>query len=314
MQGLVVGVLLLASPPQASPRDAPVPTTARPAHRLATEYTVVADVTYAVAGGMDLKLDVYRPRDALDGPRPAVVFFHGGGWVGGTKEAAVLWVMPYLELGMAAVNVEYRVARQAHAPAAVEDARCALRWVMRYAGDHGIDPARIVVSGDSAGGHLALATALLPESLGLDRGCTVPYPAGTNTWVEVPEWTVRPAAVVNWYGITDVAAMLHGKDARGYAIEWLGAQSDAAELARRLSPITHVRPGLPPVLTIHGDADVVVPPAQAARLHDALTRAGVPNRLLSIPGGGHARFTGEQMDRAWVEVRQFLAAHVTRRP
>lgn len=269
-------------------------------------------MTYAVAGGVELKLDVYKPRDTGKGPRPTAVFFHGGGWVGGTKDAAVLWVMPWLERGWAAVNVEYRIARQAHAPAAVEDARCALRWVMRSASDHGFDPTRVVVTGDSAGGHLALATAMLPERLGLDRGCTVPYPAGTNTWVKVPEWTVRPAAVVSFYGITDVAEMLSGEGARGFAIEWLGAQRDADALARALSPMSHVRAGLPPVLTIHGDADVVVPHAQAVRLHDALTRVGVPNRLVTIPGGAHARFTPAQMDRAWDTITAFLTEHLGR--
>ena len=279
------------------------------ARHLVTEYASLANITYAVAGGTELKLDVYRPR-ALGAPRPTLVFVHGGGWVSGAKEDAVLWLVPWLQAGWAAVNVEYRMSRTAHAPAAVEDVRCALRWVARYARDHGFDPTRIVVSGDSAGGHLALAAALLPAATGLDRGCTVPYPEGTNSWVSVPEWNVLPAAVVSWYGITDVAEMLSGPGARGYAIEWLGSTPDREALARTLSPLSHVRAGVPPVITIHGDADTVVPYGHGVRLHEALNKAGVPNRLVTIPGGQHGGFTDAEMDTAYGAIRVFLKEHV----
>jgi acetyl esterase/lipase len=238
------------------------------------------------------------------------VFIHGGGWVAGSKEDAVLWLIPWLEAGWPAVNVEYRLSRRAHAPAAVEDVRCALRWVSRYAQDHGFDPARIVVSGDSAGGHLALMAAMAPDSLGLDRGCTVPSPAGTNSWASLPEWTVVPAAVVNWYGITDVAEMLSGPGGRGYAVEWLGSRPDREALARTLSPLTHVREEAPPVITIHGDADTIVPHRHAVRLHEALDTAGVRNRLVTVPGGGHGRFTPAQTDRAYAAIREFLGQQV----
>ena len=292
---LLLGVIALAEPVAAP--------------HLATEYASVANITYAVADGVDLKLDIYRPRTLVP-PRPTLVFFHGGGWVSGAKEDAVLWLVPWLEAGWSAVNVEYRLARRAHAPAAVEDARCALRWVARYAQDNGFDPARIVVSGDSAGGHLALATALLPADSGLDRACTVPYPAGTNSWVSVPEWTVLPAAVVNWYGITDVAEMLTGPGARGYAIEWLGSLRDREGWARTVSPLSHVRPGVPPVITIHGDADSVVPYSHGVRLHEALAKAGVANRLMTIAGGQHGGFTHAEMDAAYAAIRAFLKEQI----
>jgi acetyl esterase/lipase len=276
---------------------------------LVTEYASLGNITYAVAGGTELKLDVYRPR-VPGAPRPTLVFIHGGGWVAGAKEDAVLWLVPWLEAGWSAVNVEYRLSRQAHAPAAVEDVRCALRWVARYAADHGFDPARIVVSGDSAGGHLALMTAMLPSAAGLDRGCTVPYPSGTNSWSSLPEWTVTPAAVVSWYAITDVAEMLAGVGGRGYAVEWLGAHADREALARTLSPLTHVRAGVPPVITIHGDADTVVPYSHAARLHAALDKAGVANRLLTVKGGQHGRFMPADTDAAYAAIAAFLKVHL----
>src|SRR5438093_3939668 len=120
------------------------------------QYQVQANVTYLTATGFDAKLDVYRRRDTT-APQPTLIFYHGGGWVGGTKEASFMSIVPWLEMGWNVVNVEYRMARVALAPAAVEDAQCALRFVVGQAKNYNIDLNRIVVSGESAGGHLALA-------------------------------------------------------------------------------------------------------------------------------------------------------------
>src|SRR5678815_6175712 len=96
------------------------------------EYAVVANLTYLTASGYDAKLDIYRRRD-VQTPQPTLVFYHGGGWIGGTKEASFMSIMPWLEMGWNVVNVEYRMARVAEAPAAVEDAVCALRYVYNNA-------------------------------------------------------------------------------------------------------------------------------------------------------------------------------------
>ena len=89
-------------------------------------YSVIPNVTYQRAGGVDLKLDIYRPRD-VEGPNPTLMYIHGGGWTNGSKEGSSLTFLPYLELGWTVVNVAYRLADVAHAPSAVEDTRCALR-------------------------------------------------------------------------------------------------------------------------------------------------------------------------------------------
>lgn len=268
---------------------------------LSTMVRVAPNVTYLTAGGREMKLDVYTP-SGRRAPVPTVVFFHGGGWIRGEKEGPVLHVFPYLEMGWAVVNVQYRVAPIALAPAAVEDARCALRWVHRNAGEYGFDTTRVVATGHSAGGHLALALGVLSDSAGFDRLC----PAGPEP---------RVAAVVNWYGITDVNDLLEGPNRENWAVMWLGGQPDREELARRLSPLTHVRRGLPPVLTIHGDSDRTVPYSHAVRLHSALDRAGVPNRLLTIPGGGHGGLNREQLLSTYGVIRDFLAGHgITRIP
>jgi acetyl esterase/lipase len=276
---------------------------------LLSRYEVVPNITYTAQSNTDLKLDLYLPpREQGAPPSPTVIVIHGGGWIAGTKEQSQLEVLPYLEMGYAAVNVEYRLARSALAPAAVEDCRCALRWVMRNAKRYDLDTNRLVLTGGSAGGHLALITGMLPASAGLDRECAT---ADDTGWSDAgSQGEMKVAAIVNWFGITDVPAMLEGPETHGYAVQWFASLPNREEVARRVSPLTYVRPGLPAVLTIHGDRDTLVPYAQAERLHAALTRAGVPNRLLTIPGGGHGGFSAEQMTAAFAAIKQFLAAQV----
>lgn len=269
---------------------------------VADAFDVVTDVTYLRASGRDLKLDIYTPRGRTQ-PNPTVIAFHGGGWVAGEKQSLLLHLLPYLEAGFSVVNVEYRLASVAPAPAAVEDCRCALRWVVEHAAQYRFDPERLVATGASAGGHLALTTAFLPVAAGFDRPCPA---AAAERWGVAAAREVRVAAVVNWFGITDVAELVEGPRAHGYAIEWLGSRADRLELARRLSPLHYARPDLPPVLTIHGERDDIVPYDQATRLHAALDAARVPNRLVSMPGAGHGDFSVAERRRAFAAVRAFL--------
>ena len=102
-------------------------------------------------------------------------------------------------------------------------------------------------------------------------------------------------------------SMIQGPNTHGYAVSWLGSVPNREDLARRVSPLTYVRSGLPPVLTIHGDADKLVPYSHAVRLHEALTKAGVRNQLLTLPGAGHGGFTDEEELKAFEAVRAFLA-------
>lgn len=212
-------------------------------------------------------------------------------------------LMPWLEMGWNVVNVEYRMARVAQAPAAVEDALCALRFAVAQAKTYGIDTNRIVASGESAGGHLALAAGMIPESAGFTRACAGGGFASSESAVP------KVAAIVNWYGITDVADIVGGSNARSYAVQWVGASPARDEMARSVSPITYVRQGLPPILSIQGDADQIVPYSQNTRLRDALTKANVPNELLTIPGGGHGNFKPEERTRIYAKIREFLAKH-----
>jgi acetyl esterase/lipase len=271
---------------------AQVPDALANAADITLRYQITPNVTYLTANNFDAKLDVYAVRGAA-APAPTLIYIHGGGWTGGTKEGSSLTFLPFLQMGWNVVNVEYRLARVSMAPAAVEDCLCALRWVYRNAKQYNFDLTKLVVTGNSAGGHLALTTGMVPASAGLDRQCP-----GTES--------LKVAAVINWYGITDVVDLLDGPNTKTYAVQWLGSLPNREEIARRVSPLTYVHAGGPPVLTVHGDADPVVPYTQGVRLKQALDKAGVANELITVPGGRHGGFNREQTLTAYAAIQQFL--------
>lgn len=294
LTSLLVPVILLAIAPQARGGDE-VSDREAWAATLFSSYSVRPDVTYLIADNSEAKLDVYRPRQAAS-PTPTVVYFHGGGWIGGNKNVRPLFFLPFLEMGWSVVDVGYRPARVSLAPAAVEDCRCALRWVIDNAGRYNFDADKIVLTGTSTGGHLSLITGMLPASSSLDWRC-------------LGEAELKVAAIVNWFGITDFNDLLEGENIQAGAMTWLGEQGDQHQIAKRISPLNYVRPGLPPVLTIHGDDDFSVPYEHAVRLHKALTEAGIPNELVTIPGGKHGGFSREELLRIHVSTREFLKRH-----
>lgn len=274
-------------------------------------YEVHPNIVYQTSSNYEAKLDVYTPAEATpkSAPTPVVVLIHGGGWIAGSKEERVLEMMPYLQMGFAAVNVEYRMAKVSLAPAAVEDCRCALHWVFVNAKRFNFDPTRVVLQGGSAGGHLVLMTGMLTPKDGFDKEC---WSGPENVWSENPGTSGEPrvAAIVNWFGIADVLDELHGANAKGYAVIWLGNQPNADEIAKRVSPINYVNKDNPPIITIHGDKDALVPYQQSVRLHKALDAAGVTNQLVTMPGAGHGGFSYEQNQKAWAAIREFLKKNV----
>jgi acetyl esterase/lipase len=251
----------------------------------------VPNATYRTVGDWRGRLDLYVRQDPAE-PMPTVMFVHGGGWTRGSKEQATLAVFSYLDIGLNVVNVEYRLAQ---APAAVEDCTCALRWMAQHAVEYGIDVHRLVVAGDSAGAQLAMTIAMSPASERFDAGCAD---------AEAP----AVAAIVNWYGPSDMTDLVDGPHRLPDAVDWVGPGPERAAMARRLSPIAFVRPGVPALLTIHGDRDELVPYAQSVALHAALTAAGVPNQLLTIAGGAHGPLCCDTAtrSRAYDTIRSFL--------
>ncbi|HWB83174.1 MAG TPA: alpha/beta hydrolase [Bryobacteraceae bacterium] len=238
----------------------------------------------------DTVLDVMRPKAESAEKRPGVIVFHGGGWIQSTKETTMTALcLPYLEQGFVVANVEYRLARVAVAPAAVTDALDAAKWFFDHADKYNVDPKRIVVTGASAGGHLALMVGMTPQSADLG-------PA------------VHVAAIVNGYGITDVPDLLSGPNEKGWATQWVPDGPDRLALAKRVSPLTYVRAGLPPTLTVQGANDNTVPLDQGKRLTAALKAAGDDADIIVVPNAGHG-FSREQWPGVNAQIFAFLRAH-----
>ena len=176
----------------------------------------------------------------------------------------------------------------------------------RNAQQYNFDTRKIVTTGQSAGGHLALTTGMIPASAGFDNTCPGDRAGGASA--EGPNNTgeLKVAAIVDWYGITDVAELVSGPNIRSYAVAWLGALPNRMELAKQLSPLTYVRAGIPPIISVHGDADPTVPYTQKQRLHEALGKAGLPHELVTIPAGKHGGFTDAENLKAYAAIRAFL--------
>lgn len=244
----------------------------------ATDVRTARDVTYAVMGGQPQRMDVAWPAGA--GPYPLVVLIHGGGWSGGDKSAYHHAMRLLAGQGYAAASINYRLASAPRNvfPAAVEDVRCAVRYLRANADAYRIDPARIGVLGHSAGAHLAAMLGTAAEVPGLDGAC--------------PLRDVSPAvsAVVALAGPQDIrTAGALDPSQRGMVENFLGAPPEAAmERALLASPAVHVKAGAPPFLLVHGTSDGVVPLRQSRSMRDTLRAAGVPVTLIELPGVGHS--------------------------
>jgi len=251
--------------------------------------TSLADVTYSVLPGYrPMVVDIYQP-PREQGPRPLILYVHGGGWVGGntrhggaTADFPAALAMLAAE-GFVVVSLEYRLAAEATFPAQAQDVRAALRFLKANAAHYGIDPARTGIWGGSAGGHLAALAALSCGDASLD-------PAG-------PSGTTAPAgsecvqASVIWYGVFDFAALSASRPggADGGAVTLLGCdQVCRAEDFTPASPVSYIDADDPPMLLIHGENDRVVPVAQSHLAEQRLRAAGVEVSSIYIPGVDHS--------------------------
>jgi acetyl esterase/lipase len=244
----------------------------------AAEIRTARDVTYAVMDRQPQRMDVAWP--AGDGPYPLVVLIHGGGWSGGDKSAYHYAMRVLVSQGYAAASIDYRLASSPRNlfPAAVEDVRCAVRFLRSNAGRYHIDPARIGALGHSAGAHLAAMLGTAADVPGLDGAC--------------PIRDVSPAvsAVVALAGPQDIrTAGALDPSQSGMVENFLGAAPESVmERALLASPAVHVKAGAPPFLLVHGTSDGVVPLRQSRSMRDTLRAAGVPVTLIELPGIGHS--------------------------
>ncbi|HEV2130448.1 MAG TPA: alpha/beta hydrolase, partial [Longimicrobiaceae bacterium] len=219
-----------------------------------------SDLTYAVMDGQTQRLDLAWPKHAE--PHPLVVLIHGGGWSGGDKSAYHSAMRLLAGQGYAAASVSYRLAASPRNvfPAAVEDVRCAVRWLRSHADSFGIDPSRIAAMGSSAGGHLAAMLGTAAEVEGLDGDCPLQ---------EVSPAVSAVVAIAGPHDIRTAGALDAGQ--RGMVENFLGTRPES-DPARALlaSPAVHASSGDPPFLLIHGTADDVVPIRQSRSMRDTL--------------------------------------------
>jgi acetyl esterase/lipase len=248
---------------------------------------------YAVLTGFrPLRLDLHLP--PVDrGPVPVVVWIHGGAFMHGDRTA----LPPLLEqerlftrlplAGLAVASVEYRLSGEARFPAQLEDVQAAIRWLRARHRELGIDPSRVAVWGESAGGYLAAFAGVAGAA-----GTTVGRDA-----VPFAEQPTTVAAVVDWYGPTDFAAMdrqappdskMRHDDADSPESRLIGAAvQERPDLVARADPCRWATSSAPPFLIMHGTHDRLVPFGQSELLAARLRELGVPVELRAIDGADH---------------------------
>ncbi len=233
-------------------------------------------VVYRRVGERELKLFLFPPpATAGAGPFPVVVAIHGGGWKMGTPDLVYAHCRYFAARGAFAVSVNYRLAdgEQVQIGDCVADVRAAVRWLLAHAAEERLDPRRVVLTGDSAGGHLAAAAALLPDPEADAPGATTK--------------PLRPAALVLFNPVVDIAALPWRRYAPGLSRLPTG-DLPADSPARVLSPCEFVRSGLPPTLIVHGVLDPVVPIPQVRRFAAAMKEARNDCELLELAKTTHA--------------------------
>jgi acetyl esterase/lipase len=275
-----------------------------------TEYEgdtrIEKDIIYAVENGRKLPLDVYIPEKKLakGKPLPVVLWYHGGGWKGGSKSNGGI-AKGITEYGYMVISVEYRLSGEALFPAQVQDSKSAVRWVRANAEEWGFDPDNIGVMGRSAGGHLVAFLGTTGDIREYDTESNAGYSS-------------RVQAVVDLWGASDLLLM-DEQSLPGSRIKHNSADSPEGRLlggpiteepfrsmAVKVNPITYIKKGqdLPPFLLIHGDSDLSVPVGQSKILHAALQEAGGESILHIEKGAGHGLRDGE-MD--YDELREMAA-------
>jgi acetyl esterase/lipase len=239
---------------------------------------VEPDVVFGTGGGRELRCDIYHPPGGHPSgngaePRPCIVLVHGGAWRMGDRSQLRGYGILLGRLGYVCVAPEYRLTPESPWPAQIHDVNAAVRWVRANAERLGIDPDRIALEGNSAGAHLALLAAGTSH-LDVFQG------DGGN-----PGVPTDVAAVVGIYPPTLFAT---GERARGSVPLAALSEDDDAEVARLASPITHVRPGFPPTMLIHGTHDTTVPASASLVMYEALATARVPVELHMYAEQPHA--------------------------
>lgn len=231
----------------------------------AQDYSPTKKILYKEVNGDSLFLHVFQPKVSKK-PTAAIVFFFGGGWVAGTPKQFYQQSAYLASRGMLAISAEYRIKNE-HGTTpfdCVEDGKSAIRWVREHAEELNVDPNKIVASGGSAGGHIALCTALID---GMD---------GSNENLNI---SAVPNAVVAYNPVFDTTE-------KGYGSKKVAGRET------EISPCHQVKKNMPPMLLFHGTDDKTVPFENAVRFNSLMKKAGNPSELIEFKGEGHGFFNG----------------------
>jgi len=278
----------------AQPKTKPQPPAAKPA--LPAGVQAQRDLEYVPGGHARNKLDLFLPAKA-DHPLPVIVWIHGGGWQGGSKEGCP--ALPFVGKGFAVASINYRLSQHAIFPAQIEDCKAAIRWLRASAKKYGLDGNHIGVWGASAGGHLVAL-------LGTSGDVKELQGKGENL-----DRSSRVQCVVDWFGPTDFTRMGGWQDKPDSPMAKLvgGPVRDRQELAGKANPITYVTKDDPPFLIMHGEEDKVVPMNQSELLDEAVRKVGVESTLVRIPGNGHGG-PGFTTPENWRKIEDFFEKHL----
>lgn len=253
------------------------------------EIIEVRDVVYRTVGDRKLTINFFLPSEPKSN-RPAILWFHGGGWRRGTPKQFEPQSRYLAARGIVCGCVEYRLSEEAPFPACLSDCKAAVRFLRAHANQYGADPERIGVGGGSAGGHLAAMVGLTPGK----------FEEGPH--IDVPS---HVALMILFNPPTDLRPM--GEAASVKQLLGNAAPTDA-QLAE-ISPVSYVTADAPPTLALHGDKDSTVPHVHSEFLVRLLRQAKVPAQLYTAPGARHSWFNrGEGYDTTLAEVEKFLTS------
>ncbi len=252
-----------------------------PDKELPADVEELQDLEYGKVGERSLKLDLALPRQSTQ-LRPGLIFIHGGGWSGGERAIYHYYTRRFAQRGYAAATISYRLSGEAPFPAAVQDAKCAVRWMRANAQRYRIDPDRIAVVGGSAGGHLAMMVGY----------CDAPGLEGDGGHAGVSS---RVAAVLNFYGPTDLT-LTSARDNEAVQKFMNGSYETQPDEYRLASPLMHLDAGDPPTLVIHGTLDKIVTIEHADRLVQRLEELKIPFVYDRMTGWPHALDAAEPVN------------------